>query len=66
MARNYLETEEGTGEVLEEIASAQRLGVNAVPTYVFDDKYIIEGAQPAELFLQALHTIADEAARPVN
>ena len=66
MARNYLETEEGTGEVLEEIASAQRLGVDAVPTYVFDDKYIIEGAQPAELFLQALHTIADEAARPVN
>jgi len=66
MARNYLETEEGTGEVHEAIASAQRLGVNAVPTYVFDDKYIIEGAQPAELFLQALHTIADEAARPVN
>jgi len=66
MARNYLETEEGTGEVHEAIASAQRLGVNAVPTYVFDDKYIIEGAQPAELFLQALQTIADEAARPVN
>jgi len=66
MVRNYLETEEGTGEVHEAIASAQRLGVNAVPTYVFDDKYIIEGAQPAELFLQALHTIADEAARPVN
>ena len=61
-ARNYLETDEGTGEVREEIAAAQRLGVNAVPTYVFDDKYIVEGAQPAELFLQALNTIAEEAA----
>ena len=62
MARNYLETEEGTGEVHEAIASAQRLGVNAVPTYVFDDKYLVEGAQPTELFVQALREIADEAA----
>ena len=62
MVRNYLETDEGTGEVREEIAAAQRLGVGAVPTYVFDEKYLIEGAQPTELFLQALHTVADEAA----
>ena len=62
MARNYLETDAGTGELREEIAAAQRLGVNAVPTYVFDDKYVIEGAQPAALFQQALHTIAAEAA----
>jgi predicted DsbA family dithiol-disulfide isomerase len=61
-ARNYLETDEGAGEVQEQIAAAQRLGVNAVPTYVFDDKYVIEGAQPTELFLQALNTIAEEAA----
>ena len=62
--RNYLESDEGTREVREEIADAQRLGVNAVPTYVFDDKYIVEGAQPTELFVQALQTIADEAAAP--
>jgi predicted DsbA family dithiol-disulfide isomerase len=61
-ARNYLETDDGTREVREEIAAAQRLGVDAVPTYVFDDKYVIEGAQPAELFQQALGTIAEEAA----
>ena len=62
MARNYLESDEGTGEVLEEIVAAQKLGVNAVPTYVFDDKYLVEGAQPTELFVQALKSIADEAA----
>jgi len=61
-ARNFLETDAGAGEVHEAIAGAQRLGVSAVPTYVFDDKYIVEGAQPAELFLQALNTIAEEAA----
>ena len=62
VARNYLESRDGAGEVHEEIASAQRLGVDAVPTYVFDHKYVIEGAQATELFLQALNTIADEAA----
>jgi predicted DsbA family dithiol-disulfide isomerase len=61
-ARNYLETEEGTREVREGIAEAYRIGVSAVPTYVFDDRYIVEGAQPTELFLQALTTVADEAA----
>ncbi|PYP76250.1 MAG: DsbA family oxidoreductase [Gemmatimonadetes bacterium] len=60
--RNYLETDEGAGEVHEAIAAAQRLGVSAVPSYVFDDKYLVEGAQPTELFLQALHTMAEEAA----
>lgn len=62
VARNYLESGEGAGEVREKITAAQRLGVDAVPTYVFDDKYVIEGAQATELFLQALNTIADEAA----
>jgi predicted DsbA family dithiol-disulfide isomerase len=61
-ARNYLETDQGTREVREGIAEAQRLGVTAVPTYVFDDRYVVEGAQPTELFLQALTNVADEAA----
>ena len=61
-ARNYLETDEGTREVREEIAGAQRLGVSAVPTYVFDERYVVEGAQPTELFLQALTMVAGEAA----
>jgi predicted DsbA family dithiol-disulfide isomerase len=60
--RNYLETDEGAGEVQVEIAAAQRLGVSAVPAYVFDDKYVVEGAQSTEVFLQALKAIADEAA----
>ena len=58
--RAYLESDAGTREVREEIAAAQRLGVTAVPTYVFDDKYVVEGAQPPELFLQALNTVAEQ------
>jgi predicted DsbA family dithiol-disulfide isomerase len=57
----YLESEQGTREVREEIAAAQRLGVTAVPTYIFDDRYVVEGAQPSELFLQALNTVAEQS-----
>jgi len=61
-ARAYLASDAGTDEVKAEIAAAQRLGVAAVPTYVFDDKYVVEGAQPSALFLQAFRTIAEEEA----
>ena len=61
-ARAYLDSDQGTREVREEIAAAQRLGVTAVPTYVFDDKYVVEGAQSSELFLQALNSVAKQAA----
>jgi predicted DsbA family dithiol-disulfide isomerase len=59
--RAYLASDAGTNEVKAEIAAAQRQGVVAVPTYVFDDKYVVEGAQPSALFIQALQTVADEA-----
>jgi predicted DsbA family dithiol-disulfide isomerase len=59
--RAYLESDAGTREVRDEITAAQRLGVAAVPTYLFDDQYIVEGAQPSELFLQALNTVAAES-----
>jgi predicted DsbA family dithiol-disulfide isomerase len=40
---------------------AYALGVNAVPFFVFDRKYGIPGAQPAEVFLSALRQVANEA-----
>ena len=61
VAREYFDTDQGTREVREEITAAQRLGVSAVPTYVFDDKYVVEGAQSSELFLQALNSVAEQS-----
>ena len=60
--RAFLESDEGTREVREEIAAASRLGVSAVPTYVFDDKFVVEGAQPSELFLQAMNSVMEQTA----
>ena len=57
------ETDSGKYHALldSEIETAQNLGVNAVPTYVIDDKYAIVGAQPYEVFQRVLARLAAEA-----
>ncbi len=58
----YLTSGEGRREVEAEIAHAQRLGIRAVPTFVFDGRYAVQGAQPTSAFLQVLEEIRREAA----
>lgn len=48
------ESQDGVAEVGEEIAAAQRMGVEGVPFFVFAEKYALSGAQPVEVFRQAL------------
>ena len=50
----YLASDEGAAEVREEIARAQRLGIRAVPTFILDGRFAVQGAQHASAFLQAL------------
>ncbi len=38
----------------EEKELARRLGITAVPAFIIDDKYLISGAQPVEIFRRAL------------
>ena len=54
----YLATDEGLREVRDEIEEAQAMGVTAVPTFVFDGKYVVQGGQPAPTFLRALEEVA--------
>jgi predicted DsbA family dithiol-disulfide isomerase len=49
-----LDSEEGVGEVQQEIEAAQRMGVQGVPFFIFAEKYALSGAQPIEAFEQAL------------
>lgn len=60
--RAYLAAGEGAEETREALAAAQRLGVRAVPTFVFDGKYAVQGAQTASTFLQALEEVERQAA----
>ncbi len=59
-ARDVLDS----GRYAEEVRAAEtawrRAGVNAVPSIVINDRYMITGGQPAEAFEQALRRIAAE------
>ncbi|MDJ0354860.1 DsbA family oxidoreductase [Paenarthrobacter sp. PH39-S1] len=50
-----LETDKYADDVRADFDEASRLGVTGVPFFVIDRKYAISGAQPAELFGQALN-----------
>ena len=50
-------------EVRQDEAQAQQLGISGVPFFVFDMRLAVSGAQPTELFTQALDQ-AWEGARP--
>jgi predicted DsbA family dithiol-disulfide isomerase len=43
-----------TAQVNAMVREAQQIGISGVPTYVLNDRYAIVGAQPYEVFLQAL------------
>jgi predicted DsbA family dithiol-disulfide isomerase len=49
-----------TAAVNSAVKVAQQFGVTGVPTYVLNDRYAIVGAQPYEVFLQALEQIAKD------
>ncbi|MGP9616741.1 DsbA family oxidoreductase [Arthrobacter sp. AOP36-A1-22] len=51
-----LESDRYTAEVEADIAQARALGVTGVPFFVLDMKYGISGAQPPEVFAEALTT----------
>ena len=52
--RAVLATDEYAEEVAADQAEAQALGANGVPFFVIDRRYGVSGAQPVELFEQAL------------
>lgn len=52
-----------TAAVKEQVEEAYALGITGVPTYVLNDRYAIVGAQPYEVFEQALERLAAETER---
>lgn len=62
----YLASDEGLAETKAEIAAAHDLGITAVPTFVIDEQYAVQGAQPPEIFLEVLEQVAAETDSPVS
>ncbi len=58
--QSVLEGDTYAGEVHQDIAEAQQLGIRGVPFFVLDRKYAVSGAQPAETFASALKQAYDQ------
>ena len=55
--QQFVESGRYTEYVEEQVRWAQQIGVTGVPTYVINDRYAIVGAQPYEVFKNALAEI---------
>ncbi len=60
--RAYLASNEGLDETREDLDQARRIGVQAVPTFVFEGQWAVQGAQSASTFLQVLEEVASKTA----
>lgn len=49
-----------TANVAEQVNWAYQIGVSGVPTYVINDRYAVVGAQPYEVFMNALAQIMNQ------
>ena len=59
-ARDALESGRYAADVQADITQAGAYGINGVPFFVFEGKYGVSGAQPAEVFSQVLTQVAEE------
>lgn len=58
-ARELLESDDGIAELNQELAEAASHGITAVPTFVFDEKWSIPGAQEPAMFLRAFRRMRE-------
>jgi predicted DsbA family dithiol-disulfide isomerase len=50
----YLNTEADVGAIHEENVRAHRLGINGVPSFAFNEKFVISGAQEPQVLARML------------
>jgi predicted DsbA family dithiol-disulfide isomerase len=55
--RVFLDSDDGVAEVRHELQKAAELEITAVPTFVFDRKWMVPGAQDPETFAQVLRRV---------
>ena len=58
--QQLVESSRYTDFVEEQVRWAQQIGVTGVPTYVINDRYAVVGAQPYEVFKNALTQIMNQ------
>lgn len=62
----FLTGDEGRHEVQEDLATAARLQISGVPFFIFAGRYALSGAQPPEVFTQALEAARSAPSQPIG
>lgn len=62
LVSDLLAKEDDKNAVREEIMFFRNLGVNAVPTFIYNGQFAVQGAQPPEAHLQAIQKAAENPA----
>ena len=57
-ARSFLDSDEGTTELMADLAEAADNDITAVPTFVFDGRWVVPGAQDVDVFERVLQRVA--------
>lgn len=65
-ARKVLDSDDYADAVRAEIQEYQRMGIQSVPSLIFNNRYLITGGQPVEAFEQAIREILAEAEQPAQ
>lgn len=60
-ARKILDSDAYADEVRDEEREYQGMGIQSVPSVIFNNRYLVTGGQPVEAFEQAIREIAKEA-----
>jgi predicted DsbA family dithiol-disulfide isomerase len=58
--QRHLQSDADVEETLAEDMSARRIGINAVPCFIFDKKYVVSGAQEPEFFYPLFDLLRSE------
>ena len=59
-AQEILSSDTFTSEVRAQQSKYAGMGITSVPSLIFDDKYLLQGAQPPEAFARALLQLAEQ------
>lgn len=54
---NFFSSDEGKEEVKALEQKAQQAGISGVPAFIFNDKFLVSGAQPAETFVKVFKQV---------
>lgn len=63
-ANEILGSDDYVNEVKQELSFAKKNGIDSVPAFIFENKYLISGGQPTEVFITAMNELLQTTSNP--